>query len=910
MRSVLNPCRLALVLGVLVLAAVPVLAQTTGKIAGKVTDARTGEPLTGANVIVQGSTMGAASDVDGEFFIINIPPGIYNVRVRMVGYESQLLENIAISVNRTTDLAVKLRESIVEGQEVVITAEKVVQKKDQTSSVRNVTSEQMKALPVENLSAVVEMQAGVVQGHFRGGRLDEVSYMVDGLGVDESFGRGRGATVEKEVVAELEVITGTFNAEYGNAMSGIVNAVTKDGGNAFHGSVAAAMGNYLTGHSDIFTGLKNSDWHRNQDYKAFLSGPIVPDLLTFVVNSRYQDNKGYLNGIRRFMPDNYSTFEGQDPTAWYSEHTGDNASVAMNWDKSYSVFGKISLAPAPLVRSSVILNLNNSENQSYAHDWKYNPDGRGTGFNRSTLLAWQLNHSISQAIFYEAKVSFLTTSSKYYVFESPFDNGYVHDEYQRDDGSGFLTGGNEKTHNVRETRDLSLKLDGSWQINRNHIVKAGGLFTRHDLNTDFTSIRNLYYSKDYVLNYVYDSLAQKRRYLYYQPTLMPDSSVYTDRYRVYPIELAAYIQDKMEFEDMVINVGLRYDYFNPKTTYPTQPRNPSNQLSFPDNPEKMSEFPAAPAVWQLSPRFGISYKLGSSALLRFAYGHFFQMPPLYALYQNYKRLVPPTDFSTTLGNTQLKPQKTIQYEVGLWQQLMPGMSLEVAVFYRDIYDLLSARVITTYNQIRYGLYSNKDYGNARGLEVKYEFYEGAVSASINYTLQYTRGNADNPTFTFTRAGQSMDPVNILIPMSWDQRHTLNVTVGYATEDLGGTITGYYNSGTPYTWTPIVESSLSRVNLFPNNSPKPGQFMLDLRAFYTLYSFSDVRVRATLLAHNLLDNLNEVSVNSTTGRAYSAIVRESEVMAHHSNYNDYYDRIHDPSMYSSPREVKIGLEVLF
>jgi len=232
------------------------------------------------------------------------------------------------------------------------------------------------------------------------------------------------------------------------------------------------------------------------------------------------------------------------------------------------------------------------------------------------------------------------------------------------------------------------------------------------------------------------------------------------------------------------------------------------------------------------------------------------------------------------------------------------------VFYRDIYDLLSARVITTYNQIRYGLYSNKDYGNARGLELKYEFYQGGLSASINYTLQYTRGNADNPTFTFTRAGQSMDPVNILIPMSWDQRHTLNVTVGYASEELGGTMTGYYNSGTPYTWSPIVESSLSRVNLFPNNSPKPGQFTLDLRAFYTLYALGDLRVRATLLAHNLLDNLNEVSVNSTTGRAYSAIVRESEVMAHHSNYNDYYDRIHDPSMYSSPREVKLGLEVLF
>jgi hypothetical protein len=286
------------------------------------------------------------------------------------------------------------------------------------------------------------------------------------------------------------------------------------------------------------------------------------------------------------------------------------------------------------------------------------------------------------------------------------------------------------------------------------------------------------------------------------------------------------------------------------------------------------------------------------------------MPPLYALYTNYNFLVPPSNYGTTMGYALLKPQKTIQYEIGLWQQLTKPMSLELAVFYRDIYDLLGTRIITTFNQIRYGLYTNLDYGNVMGLELKYEFISGPLAAMLNYTLQYTRGNADNPTFAFNRAGQNQDPVNILIPMSWDQRHTLNASVGYNTETFGATLTGYYNSGTPYTWSPLEESRLFRVNLFPNNSPKPSQISVDFSGFYTLWSNGDLNVRVTLLAYNLLDALSEVAVYSTSGRAYTDVVRERNVQSMRSNFANYYDYIHDPSMYAPPRSVKIGLGLQF
>src|SRR4030065_1459925 len=103
---------------------------------------------------------------------------------------------------------------------------------------------------------------------------------------------------------------------------------------------------------------------------------------------------------------------------------------------------------------------------------------------------------------------------------------------------------------------------------------------------------------------------------------------------------------------------------------------------------------------------------------------------------------------------QLKAQRTVQYEIGLWQELTRGMGIEVNLFYRDIYDLLSMKVVSTYNQIQYGLYTNKDYGNVKGLELKYDFKTGPLAANVNYTLQFTRGNADNPTQTFDRAGSS------------------------------------------------------------------------------------------------------------------------------------------------------------
>jgi len=209
-------------------------AQTTGKISGVVLEKESQEPVVGANIFLEGTAFGAATDLDGFFSILNIPPGLYTVNFQMIGYTDYQVKDVRVSVNRTSSITAELSSTILEGETVVVEADKMGAKKDQTSTIRNISSDEMKILPVETLESVVNLQAGVVNGHFRGGRKNEVAYLIDGMQVVEAFGGENSVvSVEPEVVEDLEVITGTFNAEYGRAMSGIVNAVKVEKGEKY-----------------------------------------------------------------------------------------------------------------------------------------------------------------------------------------------------------------------------------------------------------------------------------------------------------------------------------------------------------------------------------------------------------------------------------------------------------------------------------------------------------------------------------------------------------------------------------------------------------------------------------------------------------------------------------------------------
>ena len=881
-------------------------AQTTGKIIGKILDGETNEPVAGANVLLLDTKMGASTDLDGDFMILNVPPGTYNLEIQMIGYQTVRNEGILVSVNRTFSTTIELTPTVLEGEVIVVTAEKVAIKRDQTSSIRNVSSDDIKILPVDFIEQIVELQPGIVGNHFRGGRANEVAYMIDGVMVTESLYReDQMVEVTPNAVEDMEIITGVFNAEYGNAMSGIVNIVTKEGGNKIQGAGSVNVGNYVTSHKDVYVGLEETGTPHIQDYKLSLSGPVITDNLNFVIDGRYFKDAGYLNGINHFNVDDYSDF-GNYPITFTSDANGDETIVIMDDREEVFLFGKLSFKPLTALKASLIYTYNDSKYQNYNHQYFYNPYGLSTHKDNSQMLALYINHMLSPKAFYELKLSHIDFERGQYIFENPLDPGYVHNFYSRQTGQWFSTGGQDKNHTQGTEATSRIKFDLTWQLHKSHSLKTGVDGSKIWLDHNFINIQNAYEGTNEEAMFTTDPLTGKRTYTYYEPEVRSDRSVYTDRYKKEPIQFAAYVQDKMEFADMVVNFGIRYDYFDPKTVYPTDWRNPANQDFFEDK-SRMSTYPEAEAQYQFSPRLGLAYEVGETALLRFSYGHFMQVPPLNYYYQNSNFIV--TELGM-VGNPQLKAQKTIQYEIGLWLQLTREMDFEVAVYYRDIYDLLSSRLLYTYSQIRFGLYDNKDYGNARGLELKYQARFGEFVINANYTLQYTRGVADTPEFAFNRAGQDQDPVNKLVPLEWDQRHTFNLTTAYNTRNFGLTFLFLYHSGRPYSWLPIEESPLRVINLLPNNQERPSQFRVDLNAFYNLFTFSNIDVRLTLLAYNIFDTLNENTVNETTGRAYTGIVRPIDEISHKSNFSEYTDVLQNPGMFDAPRSIRLGLGFQF
>ena len=908
---------IALILGVGFLS-----AQTQGKIAGTIVDKETRDPLIGANVTLISTSLGGATDAGGNFFIINVPPGMYDIQASMMGYKTVKMENVRVSVNSTTSLQFKLESSVLEGETVTVTASAIAFKKDQTSSVRNVSADQIAKLPVESVDQVVNMQAGVVQGHFRGGRGSEVAYLVDGLPVVNSFSEWtrQSVTLEKDVVQDLEVIKGTFDAEYGRAMSGMVNAVTKDGSNTFHGFFSTGGSNYFTNHNDIFIGLGETDYlsrNLSQDYKVQLEGPIFKNKLTFLVNYRYQNNRGPINGIDMFNPWDYSVYPSLDPATWHVEHTGTGDYVAMQKDYYHNLLSKLTLKITPNFKINMLYTFNGSKRKrlnSYGgqlgdYQYKYNPTGLPWNYGTIHFGSFDINHMITKSLFYDLKLSYTSNVDETYLYEDPLDSRYVHPNYRGSAETGFYTGGMPDPEHRQDTFEKTdVKFDMYWQANKNHGIKTGFLYTSHVVDRYRIDVRNIFDGLSEANDQMIDWDTGKISYPNYILEEVPITDNTIDIYTVKPYEMSAYLQDKMEFNEMVIKLGIRYDYFNSNTSHPSDWRNPSNQLSLPDS--MMSTLVESDPQIQLSPRLGLSYKLSDQAVLRFSYGHFFQMPQMYSLYENNIFRVPPFNYQTTIGNSMLKAEKTVQYEIGLWQQIMTGMGLEISVYYKDIYNLLSTQIITTYNQIQYGLFTNKDYGNARGVELTWDYVVNKMSLFANLTYSFTRANANNPRETYNRAGDSMDPISRLIPMEWDQRYTMNVSAAYTEKNWNVGLTGYINSGTPYTYDPPDYSPLYRINLYENNSYKPTSVSFDLLASYRIPLTDRQAIKLTLNVYNLFDNLNASWVYSDTGQPDTRIVTQSELDKFRSDYNDYYDQINNPTAYSYPRSVKLTVGYTF
>lgn len=912
-----------------------VFGQTTGKIRGKILDEYE-QPLVGVQIIIKNLTMGTVSDSEGIYILMGLTPGEYQIHYEYIGYKTIVLNQVDVSVNRTTEVDIIMTIQPLEFNEVEFTVFKHSRKKDQTGSVRNINEKLIGQLPATELSDILQSQAGIVKGHFRGGRDTDVSYLIDGIPVNNNFsGNVQLMELPTEIIKDIEVITGTFNAEYGKALSGIVNTVTQDRYMSYGFNIKSRLNTFYSNHNNVFIGIDKIKVLDDYDLSFNIKGPIFKNYLSGIINVQTQNHMGFLNGINRFLPTDYSDFNHTDiapsDSPWntfinndiyYSEHNGDNSFISMEWLKSKKYFGKIAIHPYQHWRLNISSNYESTQYQNYEHLFKYKPLGRSVNYLQSMLNSVRFTHLVSSKLTHELIFSSMDSWNASYLFENPLDSNYINERYLSYAG-GFISGGMDKIHDEQWLRNRTISWKLSTQLNNQHALKLGFDYVQHEIENNPINLINIDENDPDLFSFPYDSLAHEFIFGIVEMDLLVDSLDFSDNYKKQPKEISVFIQDKMEFEQMVINLGVRYDYFNSNSVYPTQMRNPGNQLFYPlyddygipledelgniiADTSRMSIYPNALYQYQISPRFGLSYSVGEYAVMHFSYGHFFQVPPFYALYQNYRFRIPVQDYKTILGNPNIKAEKTVQYELGYWQQLNSNFDGEIIIYYRDIYDLLSAEVLTTYNNIKYGHFTNKDYGNVKGLEISlfYNYYEMSITG--NYTLQYTRGNADNPTSSFMRLSSGEEPLPKLVPMAWDQRHTFNIIINWAKDNFSFNSVAQFNSGLPYTMEPLSESPLSNQFIYPNNAHGPSSFIVNSKLGYSI-PHGNHKIKLSLIINNLFDTLIEERVYSTTGRASSYHISESTQNSFISNYNDINDKYDDPSMFGPPREIKFIIE---
>lgn len=921
-----------------------VILGSGGKIAGTVISQETGDPLPGVNVLIEGTELGAATDTNGDYVILNISSGSYTLQASYIGYAIYRVKNLRVSLDQTTRQNFSLSQEVIAGQEVVVVAKRPMIQKDLTASQRVTTAEEIKEMPVETFLDVLTTQAGVNVGadgalHIRGGRSNEIGYYIDGISVSNPFFTNSLAiNVSNKALEEMKIVSGAFNAEYGNAMSGIVNLQIKEGGTKFHGSLSAYSGDYISDDSDIFMNIDDVSLTARKVYEGTLNGPVPfisrGNRLTFNLSGRYSASEGYLYGKREHTPGDSANFDDADN--WYIEFGGDNSFVPMNPSKGLNLLGKLTFRITPRLKISAQLLQDRDNYQTYSssaynntHAYKYNPDGTSEYESKNYNYSLKINHSLSSKSFYEGHIFYSTTDFKKYQFE-PIDltSAVSMDEYTGSEegmtlvyldinedtdnnryyilwnskyipetriqgsptSSTFVFGGTQRENIYRQSVSLGAKIDLTNQITSKHEIKTG-ISVRED---------NL---EERIFEILYDNQ------VYRIPTIVPENSSPTHSfYNKKAIFGSAYLQDKIEYQNFIMNLGIRYDYFNPNSNYITN-------LIEPEGERKKAD----PKV-MISPRLGVAFPITDRGVLHFSYGHFYQMPILRNLF---KEPIFGVGEAPSVGYADLNPEKTVLYEFGLQQQLTNVMAIEVSVFYKDIRELLALQSIVYKGEqgpASYSIYLNKDYGSVQGLTFSLsKRYDPItrISAFLDYSYQVTDGNSVPPGSFYFNAITGIEEEKKIVPLNWDQQHIINATVTISDpNNWGMSFITKLSKGWPYTPSYLKSSALQNINPDPNSSRKPWQKSVDVRIYKNI-NIGRLQYVVFAKIYNLFDIRNERYVFNDTGRAGYTFINQTsqeteEFKSHYGEagihtWSEYQVR---PHYYRAPRLITLGFSIDF
>ncbi|MEA1980581.1 MAG: TonB-dependent receptor [candidate division Zixibacteria bacterium] len=864
-------------------------AGVSGKISGVVSDFETGEPIEGATIKVQGTVLSTLTDIDGEYFIINLPSGKYNVAISYVGYESVIKQDVRVLVDLTTPVDFDVnRTTIVLENEIVVNAVNPIIQKDLTSSKITFTSDDLKSLPnIITIQSVLTKYPGVVLDadrnlHVRGGRSGQVVYQYDGYSVQDPFVSNSGIRIIPSTLEELSLTSGGFTAEYGEAMSGIVNAISRIGGSEYHGGVKAYQG--FTHKYDINQGdWKDLDYYSNRSGSFFLSGPLPgadPKKNSFFTAGEYLRDPTYLPN---------------------------------NWGISYVGTAKINMQPISNMKFSTNVTYNTSNGRIYEHrdvngrSYDFNLDGLPAFEREAYLVGFTGNYNFNESMIFSLVGNTFYTQTKsappqyidvdwsqwagYSEDDDGIYNGTIHeDNYGNDrdftdpmEVAGFTTGDDfDPTFRYRKTRYTSIKSSLVNQINKFHQFKTGVEYRQYDIDWN-----------------------QKQFY---------NANPYGEKYHTSPVLGSAFIQDKMEFDYFVVNIGLRFDYRDADIAYNTSPG------------DTVKTYQRSSSKSEISPRLGISFPISEKTMMHFNYGVYYQEPSYTFLYTNLEG-----DISSglpLLGNPDLNPEQTSAYEIGLDHLIGESVKLDVTAYYKDIKDLVTTRSLMQVAGNSVTFFTNDDYGNVKGFDVAlHKLADNSfLGGSISYSYMIAEGNGSyslEPYYTYlTSSEDTLAPLS-KYPLDFDQRHTLTATMALEIPQdwsanlyginvpsaWGLSLVGNYGSGLPYTKTDISGNRLGD----RNESRLPSYYTVDMKFHKDFFMHNNSKYFSFFVeVDNLFDKRNVLSVYSRTGQPDDDGNVIGAGLSLDENDVNFYDELfdNDPQNFSAPRTIRTGLEFNF
>jgi outer membrane receptor protein involved in Fe transport len=765
-------------------------AQTVGKITGTITDANSGEPAIGANVIIEGTSLGAAANVDGYYVILNVPPGTYSVRASSIGYAPATVINVRVNIDQTTIVDLELKEEIYETGEIIVVAETPIVQRDVASSGVNLNSEEIQNLPVVDVESVVGLQAGVIGEEIRGsGSLDEVIYQVNGVTMRDGRDNTPYSNISFTSVEQVKLQTGGFTADVGEVRSGVVQIVTKEGS------------------PDRYSFSIYSQF-RNPDNKHF--GPSVNDPNSYFLRPYLDDDvawTGTSNGAwseyeKRQYPEfegwnaiSQATLENDDPNddltpeaarqllLWQSRKTFDIDKPDYDLDMSFG-------GPVPFIskelgnlrflasykqnRTMLLIPLSTEDYTDYDIGLKLTSDlgpgmkllleghyGVQEGTATSTVgspgifksdfnladrvdfgnytrdvifsdayftptriirnsIAAKFTNVLSSDTYYE--VLFNTFASdystvpgrardltqkyqfgnNYFVDEAPF--GYYQGSVDAVNPSGMLLGiVYSQARDSSKVRNYNLKFDIASQLDKYNNVKAGFSISFIDNDVNY-GLRSVLFS-------------QNNRDFKWDTT---------------PIQGAAYIQDKLEFEAMVATVGVRVEYSDPNTAWFDyglfDPGFSASNSSLRD--ELIPKKDLDPQI-TVMPRLGMAFPISVNSKLFFNYGHYQTLPTPNNLYL--------IDYDVdgglnSISNPEAKLEKTIAYELGYEQNLFDQFLLRATGYYKDISnESRDIQYVSSDGQVNYTRVEPVQYRDIRGFELEINKNRGNwITGFLNY----------------------------------------------------------------------------------------------------------------------------------------------------------------------------------